>query len=576
MKKICRRIKDLYQTLGMKQRFYTSIICVSFIPLTVMIFFLWQYCNETFSDTIQRSAYEVTQTRKDQIKDYLESVQQFSELFEQDMMMPQLLQKKGNPSLINYWLNQQVRSYVPVPISGLDAFYFLGVNDNEYLICFDEEERHLSLRGEGAVKYQPLRKLAEEAAAASETQTRTCEFRDSVVMAMAIPFCGGDGKKPSVMVCILNAEWVAGFAQSRGSNLPWAYQISSEEEVLFEEDNYEALSRGGLIYDSYLSDSKWTVSCAVSTDTILRGAMEKFAGTMIVIIAAYILLMLLTSRMIARQFHFLEQLRDGMVKTGEGARYRSLEVPKDRDLEFLYHGYNEMVDQIRTQEDIIRRQNEKNLKIAEKQKIAELKALELEINPHYLYNTLNSINAVAVEHQDFEVSRLLKYFASTLVYMLKDRYQPVTVQEEVEWLGQYLRLQKERFDETFDFVIDAEPEISQEHIYKLLLQPFVENAILHGLTQREDGFLTVLFYEGEDELIIKVTDNGSGMSPEELERLQKIAADPMNSQAERMGILNSCRRMYGYYGERYSVKFSNNEDNGVTVEIHLPLMGERT
>ena len=135
----------------------------------------------------------------------------------------------------------------------------------------------------------------------------------------------------------------------------------------------------------------------------------------------------------------------------------------------------------------------------------------------------------------------------------------------------YLLLQQERFPGLFSYEVEAEPELLEARIYKLLVQPFVENAILHGFEgMEEDGFLSILFYEDEGRIVISIWDNGKGICPDELDRLRQIADNPMGQDSSRIGILNSCRRMYGYYGDRWKLDIESNVGSGTRIKIQVP------
>ncbi len=125
--------------------------------------------------------------------------------------------------------------------------------------------------------------------------------------------------------------------------------------------------------------------------------------------------------------------------------------------------------------------------ITQKQKNAEIRALEAQINPHFLYNTLDSINWMAIEKEEYEISKMLRNLGIILRYSINKSNQMVTIAEMADWLEKYVSLQKMRFNNAFICEVYVSEEAKNIRIHKLLIQPFVENAILHGFKGIEGG-----------------------------------------------------------------------------------------
>lgn len=149
-------------------------------------------------------------------------------------------------------------------------------------------------------------------------------------------------------------------------------------------------------------------------------------------------------------------------------------------------------------------------------------ALEAQINPHFLYNTLDTINWMAIDNKEYEISNSIGALAHILRYGIDNSNGIVTIREECGWLKQYLFLQQTRLKSTFQCRIHVEPELFDCRIHKLLLQPFVENSILHGF----DGvnrvhILTVTIAEREEKLCAEIYDNGRGILESMVEQMNQ-------------------------------------------------------
>ena len=560
------RVQGRLRRSGMKEKLYATILLAAFLPFVVIIILLWQYCSHVFVNSIWQSAVDSLNARRYQLQAYADEYLDLSKSLTDNEAIESLLRAHGNPSYLSYLLNQRIRAFLSVLPLDLKGIYILSEDESEYLILFNEEKSHFSLRGEGRLKYVPLRDAAGESLKQGRVQSILFARNDVDYLGLSIP------RGQSAIVLLLDPLTTQTMVSlSSADNLPWAFDLKADALRLCKGTNYDALLSGGEVIVSPIESVGWGLSCVINSSIMRRDAFRKFGSMLVVVILMYVFLVFLVAGIMRRQNRILQSLAEEMTGIGDSGVYREAFLPQEKDVADLFRSYNDMVRRIENQEKIILEQNRKNLEIAEKHKIAELKAMEMEINPHYLYNTLNTINSVALEHGDFQVSRLLKGYSSTLFYILKDRFRPALVRDEVNWLRDYLMLQQERFPGVFDYEVEAELELMEERIYKLLVQPFVENAILHGFEGREaGGFLSILFYENEGCIVISISDNGNGICPEELAYLRQIAENPMRQDSDRIGILNSCRRMYGYYADRWKLEIESTEGAGTWIKIHVP------
>jgi two-component system, sensor histidine kinase YesM len=210
-----------------------------------------------------------------------------------------------------------------------------------------------------------------------------------------------------------------------------------------------------------------------------------------------------------------------------------------------------------------------NAKTYEDKRKHELKALQAQINPHFLYNTLDSIIWMieCEENQDAitMTSSLAKFFRMGL----SRGSEIVSVQDEIEHLTSYLVIQKLRYKDRLDYTIEMNPEILSSRTLKLLLQPLAENAIYHGLkTQDRIGMLKVTGEQEGNDLIFKVIDNGTGMTRQELDDLMngRLASKGLGG----VGVKNVRERIRLYFGDSYGVTYESEKGSGTTATIRLP------
>ncbi|MFF2088920.1 sensor histidine kinase [Paenibacillus sp. NPDC058174] len=213
----------------------------------------------------------------------------------------------------------------------------------------------------------------------------------------------------------------------------------------------------------------------------------------------------------------------------------------------------------------------------EKRKEAEIRALEAQINPHFLYNTLDSINWLAIEKDEHQISQMLKGLAQILRYSIKDSNKPVTVREELMWMDRYMFLQQYRFRSSFECVVEKDEAALDFYIPKLLLQPIIENAIIHGFSGvKQGGVLSIRFrFIADDRLEITIQDNGIGMDEVVLTKLQHESAAITENGGDSIGIRNVFERMRMHYGEQAEFTMTSVLGEGTSVKLLLPAMSSK-
>ena len=209
-----------------------------------------------------------------------------------------------------------------------------------------------------------------------------------------------------------------------------------------------------------------------------------------------------------------------------------------------------------------------------KQKNAEIKALEAQINPHFLYNTLDSINWMAIENEQYEISRMIRNLGIILRYSVNKSNSIVSIEIVADWLDKYMSLQQMRFENKFDYNVNIDKNAMDKCIHKLLLQPFIENAILHGLKEKEGkGNLCVDISLSEDEkmLNIIIEDNGKGMSDAEKAHYNNMD-EAVIDDGRSIGLHNVFSRIRMYYGKEAYWNITSFPDMGTVITLKLPVI----
>ncbi|HEY5560347.1 MAG TPA: histidine kinase [Clostridiaceae bacterium] len=205
------------------------------------------------------------------------------------------------------------------------------------------------------------------------------------------------------------------------------------------------------------------------------------------------------------------------------------------------------------------------------QKELEIQMLQNQINPHFLYNTLESIHMMAEINEDEETSSMVRALGRILRYGISGEHDHVTIKQELDHLNDYIMLQKIRFSNIFDIQTDIDDTIYQNTMIKLILQPVVENSIYHGLENKlSDGLIEISGHKENDDIIFKITDNGVGMSEKAVNKMNDYI-NALDSSSKSIGLKNVNRRLKLYYGNNYGVKVYSELNVGTTVIIIIPI-----
>ena len=216
-----------------------------------------------------------------------------------------------------------------------------------------------------------------------------------------------------------------------------------------------------------------------------------------------------------------------------------------------------------------------NLTLREGTLQAQLSALQTQINPHFIYNTLNIISAKSMESGNFDVIEICDQFAQMLRYSTDTRSRTATMAEEIENVRNYLMLVKARYEENLEFVIDVPDDLTGITVPKLTLQPIVENALTHGFDGK--NVLRRLSVTGRIEnaqLILEIRDNGTGFSDEMLHslrsRIEEIEAGKVSieSTGGHIGLVNTCLRLHYY--SKGTMRISIRNENGAVITMTMP------
>ena len=206
---------------------------------------------------------------------------------------------------------------------------------------------------------------------------------------------------------------------------------------------------------------------------------------------------------------------------------------------------------------------------------SELEVLQSQINPHFLYNTLDSVIWMTEAGRYDEAIQMVTSLARLFRISLSRGSSIITLADELEHARHYMNIQQIRYKNRFTTEITAEPGTEGLYTLKLIVQPILENAIYHGMSAAEDeGIISVHAYRRGDDLFIDVEDNGMGMRPEVAEQLLEEHRPAINTKGSGIGVRNVHQRIQLTFGRQYGLTIQSEPDEGTLVRIHLPALDE--
>ena len=318
----------------------------------------------------------------------------------------------------------------------------------------------------------------------------------------------------------------------------------------------------------------WELHTAIDERQILEKVNASYRP---VLLMYFIVLLLILGLLFWACRHTLQPIHligESIAKVQNGQSREDIPIQGCNEIWQLADSYNQMLHTITQAEEAVAWQHAQALDNMKMKQRAEREALESQINAHFVCNTLNAINYEAIESGNYKVSTLLKKLSNILRYTFDQKHQNVYMRQEIVWIEQYLYLQKERLENVFDYEINFDPDYDSWPCRKLMLQPFVENSILHGFEgQREGGSIRIRGEGYREFLRITIEDNGCGMNVAQRDLIREVLRNPGSEKKCDMGIgiRNVITRMKMYYGEDFQAELWTEEGKGTRFIFTLPL-----
>lgn len=262
----------------------------------------------------------------------------------------------------------------------------------------------------------------------------------------------------------------------------------------------------------------------------------------------------------------LTRLADTMERFGKGELSANVPVQYKDEIGMLSEEFNKMAQQIQQLVDQVYREQREKRK-------TELAALQAQINPHFLYNTLSSVSSLIRMDCPDEAFTMIHAIGMFYRTSLSDGKTLIPIEQEITNIQNYIQIQKIRYGEKIEYILDIQPEVMKEWIVKLTLQPLVENSIYHGIKEMKGRGTIAISARREDAcVVIRVADNGVGIPADKMENL---LSGSKNGKRYSYGLYNIQQRLQIYFGKEYGLTIESAEGKGTSATIRIPVGFER-
>jgi two-component system sensor histidine kinase YesM len=312
----------------------------------------------------------------------------------------------------------------------------------------------------------------------------------------------------------------------------------------------------------------WILVSQVPVKIITNDIIKLRNVFIFILIFSLIIAAILSRYWIYKLIKPLNKLTSIIKKIGNGKLGLTLEVSSINEIGVLVGQFNKMSTNI---QELF----EENELVQEEKRIIEMDALRAQINPHFIYNTLNTIKWMGVIIKADNIVDCITTLSELLKPIFKTKDIICTLEEEIDYTKNYIKIMNYRLAGGIKIFISIAEEFLDSQVLRFILQPVVENAIVHGLFNQTEGELTIRVYEQEENLIIEIEDNGEGIAEEKLLGLNKVIGRNIKISSidnSSIGLANVNRRVKLHFGDKYGLEIKSSQGEGTVTILKLPLI----
>ncbi len=336
--------------------------------------------------------------------------------------------------------------------------------------------------------------------------------------------------------------------------------ISDKEEVLL--SNHNEFGKNSYLFTNSDLQNGWRLIITVKENEVNSELAFLFVIILIITIISSLIVSIVVIKSVKKSIMPLENLKENMKGMGTGDFSLRVPIVENNEIGELSEAFNKMAEDI---EDLV--DNAYKLELAQKE--SEIKFLKMQINPHFLYNTLDTISWMARTQNNMDISEMSMALGELLRANLKQESM-ITIGEELKNVRNYIFIQEYRFGDKISVEYEIENGVKDYLIPNFILQPLIENSIIHGLEPKiGQGLLTLQIFIFEEMVFFRVVDDGVGMTKDQILSIEKRIED--SDSKDGIGLRNVNKRLRLYYGNSSSLRVTSDIDEGSIICFTIPL-----
>lgn len=348
------------------------------------------------------------------------------------------------------------------------------------------------------------------------------------------------------------------------------YPFSSDEirENIMSSNNFITKTvLGQKLYAGFyrIKNTDWYMVAVMPADPIMKKSTHIICNFLLIYIAFLLIAFIIASGLSHSMTRRLSLVVNQMAKV----RFEPPVELKDADSQ---DEIGELIDTYNYMSRKIQQLMDNQAKAAENLRIAEFDSLQSQINPHFLYNTMDMISWLAQQGKSDEVTEVVRRLSRFYRLTLSRKQELTTIADEAEHVTIYIELQNMRFDNGIDFIMDIPDYLMEYSMPKLIFQPLVENSIIHGIMEKEEktGSIVLAGWMEDEDIVLLLSDDGVGIDPDILPKFLDGTFHNPQSKGANVAVYNTHRRLQILYVERYGLSFSSTKGEGTEVQIRIP------
>ncbi|WP_042143659.1 sensor histidine kinase [Paucisalibacillus sp. EB02] len=580
-------------SLNLRSKLIIIIIITSLIPLLLLGFFTFNYLSELLQEEVSENELERLTSINNQVSYFLKDIEQMTLFFYKNDTIQEILMKDSNRSLKEQYEDYEYVNDVFDTVMGVKDWdvniYVIGLNGDRYFSNDYLPNRYNSIRESWGV-FRKAQNARGSLVWDTNYSVNRVDNQEIVLTAGRILVDSTTNEKIGyLMVDVYESAFSDIYEKNNFSNGEnfllldhQGYIISSQPDktdvgTRLETDYYNRIvngEKGFFKFNWHETDSILTYQTDESTNFktisiipmdiiqqknyLVRNLTLNFAliGIIFSIWLAYYL-----SKTITKPLYKLIYLMKEVEKGNFDVRFYT---KYNDDIGIFGKRFNRMLERLKIS---IQENYEKQVRM----KDSELKALRAQINPHFLYNTLETVNWLARLEGVHDISKIVVSLSEIMKYSVRKGEDLVTIEQDVNQLKNYLTIQEFRYRDKFDVHLTVEESVLHQKIPALLLQPIVENAIVHGLENKvSKGQIDITISKVQEYIQIIVQDDGIGMDEKTFAQVNREIKEGLEFEDLGIGIENVRKRLYLSYGDQFQWTLTSEEKVGTRVEILIP------